>query len=394
MASSSSQSIFTYVEEASPGVTPATAGKTYRTTGGTLTQTVEFTEDNELRADRGRSDSIMTAGSVAGDLQINLSHKTHDDFLEALLAGEYSPVAVGGVKTVTDAVFNATAHTITSAGTELPVLAPGQWFSIAGSANNNGLYKASSATHTTATVTVDPVVKDVVDETSVSVTLSSSRLKQANEDPRSFTIEREMTDVSRVFTWKGCYVSTMNLSYAIGSQVNGSFGFLAATPEVIGTAVTITTPGDPTTTSNFNSVTGTYILVDGTSLGDSCIESFTLDVNANLRERRCIGAGLSASSIGQDQFTITGTSNMFFGSAASATLYGKKLTDTVITFSIAVTDQDGNAFVITFPRAKITEATVDGGSMGSDVMMSFNFSASTDPTTDTMLIIDRVGSVA
>lgn len=393
MASSSSQSIFTYVEEEIPGTTPAAAGQTYRVTGGTLNQTVEFSEDTDLRADRGRSDALLTSGSVSGTLNINLSHKTHDDFLEALLAGEFSGPA-GGVKVSSDTVFTAATHVISSAAGNLPVLAPGQWFSIDGSVSNDGLYKASSATHTVNSITVDAVVKDIVNEASVSATISSSRLKQGNEDQRSFTIEREMTDVSRVFTWKGCYVSSLNLSYAIGSQVNGNFGFMAATPEALGTAATITTPGDATTTSSFNSVTGTYILVDGTSLGDSCIESFSLDVNANLRERRCIGAGLSASSIGQDQFTITGSSNMFFGSAASATLYGKKLLDQVITFSIAVTDQDGNAFVITFPRAKITEATVDGGSMGSDVMMSFNFTASTDSTTETMLIIDRVGSVA
>ena len=393
MASSSSQSIFTYVEETSVGVTPATAGQTYRTTGGTLTQTVEFTEDNELRADRGRSDSIMTAGSVAGDLQINLSHKTHDDFLEALLTGEYVAVAAGGTKAIADAVFTATGDTITSASLALPVIAPGQWFSITGTANNNGLFKASSGTHTTASLAVDTTVKDITDEASVAATISSSRLKQGTETLRSFTIEREMADVSRVFTWKGCYISTMNLSYAIGSQVNGSFGFLAATPEVLGTAATITTPANATATPNFNSVTGTWVLVDGSSLGESCIESLAVDINANLRERRCIGAGLSASSIGQDQFSITGTANMFFGSATSATLYGKKLTDSIITFSIAVTDQDGQAFVITFPRAKITEATVDGGSMGSDVMMSFNFTASTDTTTATMLIIDRVGAV-
>ncbi len=392
MASSSSNTIFRYVEEETPGTTPSTACKTYRVTGGTLSQTVEFTEDNELRADRSKGDSIMTSGSVNGSLSINLSHKTHDDFLQALLANEY----VGSAATVVaDAVFNATAHTIASAGADLPVLAPGQWFSLAGAgtAANRGIFKASSATQTASLITVDTAVKDVVNEAAVSVTVSSSRLKQANDDLISFTIERELSDVTRFFTWAGCYVTSLNLSYSIGQQVNGTFGFLGMTPEETGVATLLGTPGNPTTTSNFNSVTGTYVLVDGSSLADSCIESFTLDINANLRERRCIGSGLAASDIGSDQFTITGSGNMFFGSATSATLYGKKLLDQTITFSVAVTDQDNNAFAVTFPRAKITAADVDGGSMGSDVMLSLTFSASYDTTTETMLIIDRMGPI-
>jgi hypothetical protein len=395
MSASSSNSIFRYVEEDNPGTTPSTNCETYRVTGGTLSQTVEFTEDNELRADRAKGDSIMTSGSVNGSLSINLSHKTHDTFLESVLAGEFTG-PVGGTKAVADAVFDETAHTIASSSAALPVLEPGQWFSIAGTgeAGNRGVFKASSATHTASLITVDTAVKDVVDESSVAVTVSSSRLKQGNEDLRSFTFERELSDVSRFFTWAGVYVSTLNLSYSIGQQVNGSFGFLGMKPEVTGSATLLGTPNSATTTSGFNSVTGTYVLVDGVSLADSCIESFTLDVSGNLREQRCIGAGLAASGISSDQFTITGTSSMFFGSTTSATLYSKKLLDQVITFSIAVTDQDGNALAITFPRAKITSADVDGGSMGSDVMMTFNFSASQDTTTGTMLIIDRMGSVA
>jgi hypothetical protein len=400
MAASSSNSVFRYIEEVTPGVTPATAPTTYRVTGGTLTQSAEFTEDNELRSDRGKGDSVLTSGSVSGSLNVNLSHKTHNTFIEALLASTFTPVAAGGTKSVSDMTFNTATHTIASAGASLPVLEKGQWFSIAGAAaaNNNGIYKASSTTApTTSAIVVDTVVKDVGTTNAVGATcvISSSRIKQGNADLRSFTIERELSDVSRFFKWAGCYVSSMNLSYTIGDKVNGSLGFMGMKEEVLGVATAFgTSPVAATTTPNFNSVTGTYVLVDGASLGDSCIESFTLDVNANLRERRCLGGGLAASDIGSDQFTITGSSNMYFGSATSASLYGKKLQDQVITFSVAVTDQNGNGFAITYPRAKITQADVDGGSMGSDVMMSFNFTAATDPVTNTMIIIDVIGSVA
>jgi hypothetical protein len=222
-------------------------------------------------------------------------------------------------------------------------------------------------------------------------------LKQGNDALRTFTVERELADVSQFFTWKGCYVSALNLSYTIGEKVNGSVSFIGQETETLNTASQFAGIGSEvaaTTTPAFNSVTGTSVLLDGVPLGESCAESFTLDINANLRERRCLGGGLAATSIGFDQFSISGSANIYFGSSASATLYKKKMTDTYITYAMCVTDSEGNGFAISFYRAKITAADVDGGALGSDVMMSLSFNAVTDPTTETMICIDRLGTVA
>lgn len=402
MPASSSNSITRYLEESSVGVTPSGNPKVYRLLSGALNQSIETVENLELRADRGRGDTTLVAGSVAGALNIDWSHKTHDDFLTALLTGTYVLAGTSGVKTISDMTFNTTTHVIASVSNLLPVLEKGQWFRITGAASalNNGIYKASSSVAPTAgSITVDTVIKDVgLTATAASCVISSARVKQGNGVLRSFTVERELPDVTQFFTWKGCHVNSLNLAFADKAVVTGNFGFIAQESEVQddvtgfpdGTASAVAA----TTTTRFNAVTGTYVLIDGTSMAESCVSAFTLDVNANLRERRCLGAGLSATSIGSDQFTITGTSTIYFGTATSALLYQKKLQDSPITFSVCVTDADGNGFAITIPRGKITEATVDAGGLGSDVMMSFNFTASTDATAGTMLIIDRLGSVA
>jgi len=390
------------LEESTPGTPDNGNPQVYRVTSGGLNQSIETIENQELRSDRGRYDTTLVAGSVAGSLNIDWSHKTHDEFLTALLADDYVTVDTNGIKTVADMTFNATTHTIGSTAS-LPLLEKGQWFKIAGAAaaNNNGSYKASSSVApTTSAIVVDTAIKDVGTTNAVgaSCTISSSRVKQSNGTLRTFTIERELSDVTQFFSWAGCYVNSLNLSWADKAALSGSFGFMAKESEVQGTT-TIFPDGTgsavaATTTPRFNSVTGTYVLIDGVTMGDSCVMNFTLDINANMREIRCLGSGLSATAITADQFTVTGSSSIYFGSATAATLYGKKLTDLPITFAICCTDADGNGFAITVPRGKITEATVDAGSQNSDVMMSLNWTASTDATLGTLIAIDRLGSVA
>lgn len=402
MPASSSSNIYRYIEESVAGTTPSGNPQVMRVLSDSINQSIETIENNELRSDRGRSDTTLVAGSVAGAINFDYSHKTFDDFLEALLASTYTLAGTNGVKTIADMAFDTTTHTISSAFNLLPVLEKGQWFKITGAASalNNGIYKASSSVAPTAgSITVDTAIKDVgLTATAASCVISSARLKQGNADLRSFTIEREHSDVTQFFTWKGMYVSSMNLAFADKAAITGNFGFMAKSPEVqsgvtgfpSGTASSVAA----TTTPRFNSVTGTYVLIDGVTMGESCVSNFTCDIMANTREIRCLGSGLSAAAIVADQFTVTGQSNIFFGSSTSATLYGKKLQDLPITFSILVTDPDGNGFAITIPRGKITEASVTGGAVGTDVMMSLNFSASTDPTLATMVIIDRLGTTA
>lgn len=402
MPASSSFSITRYLEESTPGTPNSGNPQIYRVTSGGLNQSIETIENQELRSDRGRYDTTLVAGSVAGSLNIDWSHKTHDDFLTALLADEYVLAGTNGVKTITDMAFDTVAHTITSATNLLPVLEKGQWFKITGAASalNNGIYKASSSVAPTAgSITVDTVVKDVgLTATAASCVISSARVKQSNDTLRTFTIERELSDVTQFFSWPGCYVNSLNLSWADKSALSGSFGFMAKESEVQDTS-TIFPDGTAssvaaTTTPRFNSVTGTYVLIDGVTMGDSCVMSFTLDINANMREIRCLGSGLSATAITADQFTITGSASIYFGTSTAASLYGKKLTDLPISFSICVTDADGNGLAFTIPRGKITEATVDAGGMGSDVMMSLNFTASTDSTLGSLIAVDRLGTTA
>lgn len=402
MPSSSSASITRFLAETTPGTIESGNPQIYRVISGGLTQTTTASEDNEIRADRGRGDSTLTAGEVGGNIEIAYSHKTHTEFLEGLLADDFVEVDTNGIKALTDAVFDSTAHTLASAGTELPVIAPGQFFQISGAntAANDGIYKATSATHTTALITVDTAVRDFTTDTTNTASISSSRLSQGNDTLKSFTLERELSDVTpaQFFTHAGCYVSSLSLNYAVGEKLLGSFGFMGTESEATGTASDfsgLSGEGVAATTTGFmNSVTNTSFLLDGVDMGESCLESLTINIDASIRGRRCVGSGLAFSSVGTDPFNITFSGSIYFGTTASAALYQKLLLDTTLTLAVALQDASGNGIAITLPRVKLSEATVSSGGVGSDCMLSLTGVCSTDTVSDSLMHLDVLGSTA
>ncbi|WHI46598.1 phage tail tube protein [Microbulbifer sp. VAAF005] len=85
-----SQHSMAYVAESTYGVTPATPTfKAIRNKGTTLALTKEGSADEELRDDRQITDYRHMNRSVGGDITINLSYGSFDDFLEAAAMGTW-----------------------------------------------------------------------------------------------------------------------------------------------------------------------------------------------------------------------------------------------------------------------------------------------------------------
>lgn len=88
-----------YVHETVYGTTPATPRfKTLRTTGDSLKGTIETQTSNELIKGRVDSAPVMGRVSGAGSVPVEMSFRSFDDFLEALMFSEwedYPSVGVG-----------------------------------------------------------------------------------------------------------------------------------------------------------------------------------------------------------------------------------------------------------------------------------------------------------
>lgn len=80
-----------YVAETVFGTTPATpALKEIRYTGEGLNYNISNVVSNEIRDDRMKSDLVQVSADASGDVNLEWSYGTFDDFLEACLAGTWT----------------------------------------------------------------------------------------------------------------------------------------------------------------------------------------------------------------------------------------------------------------------------------------------------------------
>jgi len=400
MPASASAAQIRYLEETVRGTTPTGNPTELRVTGESLNQSIESAASQELRDDRMTPDSILTGGQVGGALNFEMSFETYDPFLEALLAGTFTTIGTDSTAEISDATLSSVDNSINSVAGDIPhtLISKGQWVRIASArtAANVGIYRASTSTAATANKLIfETAVKTVTtDATAHMTTISSSRLKNGVADLRTFSIEKEFTDVDQHFMYTSCGVESASFDFSTGSMLTGSLNFLGQTserdtdtmfPSGLGSVVAATT------SPVMNSVQGTTVLLDGASLGESCAESFSLNIGTGLRGIRCLGSGLGFSDLIQGTFEITANLNIFFGADSSASVYDKMLLNQSLSFSIAVSDANGKGYAFNIDRAKLTSSEIVAGGINTDVIMNLGLTATIDTVSNAMISIDRFG---
>lgn len=221
-----------YVEEVSYGKTPPSpALKAFRRASMSLSSTTEMYSSNEINATRQTSDSRHGVKRANGDVNIDLSPKSHADFYEALLGGYWQTPTAVPIATV-----NLTA-TLTAAG--LVEVAASSFDFIAA-----GLYVGSPVTFTGAHADVNGKKFTVVGHAANKIvlmppagfTLAGSpqalsagtfHMKGARLGMgtvmRSFTMERAHADIGRFQVFNGMHVSAFSAELPPTGVATGAF---------------------------------------------------------------------------------------------------------------------------------------------------------------------------
>lgn len=98
-----------YVEETTFGTTPASALKNLRATGFRLKRNTQGAVSQEIRSDRQIPDWVRTGIDVGGEIPFELVYGNLDDFLEGVLATDWSTdTGFAGVQSGTDLLQNGT----------------------------------------------------------------------------------------------------------------------------------------------------------------------------------------------------------------------------------------------------------------------------------------------
>lgn len=396
---STSRAQVRYILESVFGVTPTTGNpRNIRFTGESFDFALSKEVSKEIRADRQLSGAVTTDATSSGDLNIHMQYAEYDPMLEALLMSTYAAHGTAGVGTSFSAAYSATTITASVAPTgtsDFTTLQPGQWFRVShpSNANDGKVFRVSlTVAPTTTVITLDASTPATVVAATAGAALQSSRLTNGIIE-RSFTVEKNFSDVSQFFAYRGQYVSKAALKFASGSLLEGSFSFMGK--DAVCTTVT-SLPGTVIASQTYNiqnAVTGVGQLWEGNApLTSTFIKSLDLSFDNNLRNQGAIGT-LGPVGIGIGDFSSTGTFQAYFVNNA---LFNKFRNDVYTSLCVSCQDAAGNGYVFTFPRIMLMSCKITASGKNGDVMADFAFSSFADDTNANAALrrstfIDRVG---
>lgn len=398
---STSAAQLAFVEESTYGVTPNSAGKYLRMTGESLVYDLKRDTSKEINSARQVSSSTLTSASLSGGINLEFTYHEYDPFLEALLCSTFSTAfdADGYKASVTLTSCTASTRTIVGPAGTFAGLAVGDWFSMRGAGigsgslpatDNSGFYLISTYTDAT-TVVVSAATPLLEDDAGVSYAISSAKLAPGTAALRSFSIEKQFTDVSQFFMYRGLIPSKLDLSFDTGNFVTGSLSFIGADSVRAGTTG-ITTPAVSQSFGLMSSVAGIgHILVDGsTALLGTFVKSMRVSIDGVLRGVSAIGA-LGNVAVTKGTFAIGGSLEVYM---TDGDVYDKAISDAYVSIAFPVYDDAKNGYVFVFSHCKLSVPKVMAGSKDSEVMLSVDFTAEAPGTNDKAVTIYRCGSAA
>lgn len=392
---SSNRAQVRYILESNFGVTPNTGnGTNLRVTGESLDFAIQTQTSQEIRADRQTTDVVQVSASASGGVNFEFSYAEYDPLIEAALQGTWSHYGTNGLGTAASVTIDSDAGTLTwgvapTGVNALTTLEVGQWVKvIAPSDAADGAYlKIGSRTSTVITADAETPIPGMGSRSNVAnVQIRSSRVKNGTTQ-RSFSIEKELSDIGQFLLYRGMTASKMSMSFQSGNIVGGSFEFMGK-DAVRGDATAL--PGVPVASQTYdvaNAVSGVgNIMEDGVALSDTFIKSLSIDVDNGLRAQDAIGT-LGAIGIGAGTLAASGNIEVYF---ADGTMYDKFRNNLATSLSWFVRDGAGNGYVMTLPKVKFSGGKINAGGLNQDVMLSMQWQGLMDAASGKTIIIDRL----
>lgn len=204
---------------------------------------------------------------------------------------------------------------------------------------------------------------------------------------QSFSIEKDFDDVGRYFSFSGMRVGQMNLNVSYGEIMTASFSFMgnnadASDTSKVGTGDILAAP----TTDVLNATTDLSTVTINGSPTNVCIQSLSLSLDNTLRNRVCIG-NVFPVNIAYGTANVSGSIELYFSANAFA-IYQNVLSNADVSFSFAVEDEDYR-YTFNIPRAKLVGSAPVSTGIDTDIVLSFDFTALLDPTSESSLVITK-----
>ena len=369
-----------YVAESVWGTTPSTPTmQNLNLTSESFKSNINTVTSETLRSDRNVSDITTVGGGASGDMGFELRYGDLDDFIEAALGGTWTEVrASANVATIT-----VSANVIQCDSSIMNSVVVDQMLRIstASTTANNGDYLVTAVSTTGGTARIY-----VNNASSGSAAAFTSEIFDANNGlvqgkilrngttNRSFTIEKEFSDVSSFAQYAGMRVGGMTLNFESQAILTGSFNFTGK-----GQSISSATIASAVTAAGSNDVmnaSGNVVRVwEGSdAITGVAFQSLSIELTNNPREQAKIGSS-DLAGVGLGRCEITGSLSAYFENNALITKFQNN-TQTSLRFQVQ--DGDGNSYVFSVPNAKYTDFTVAAGGPNNDIVQDGSWGAILD----------------
>jgi len=370
-----------YVAETVWNTTPATPTLlNLRFTSESLNYNADFIVSEEIRADRMVPDTVQVSASAGGDINGELSYATYDDWIEAAMFSTWITAAIaegpntdvtltktGGSPNTWDLVSAATADWTSMGAVE------GQIVRVTGFTTAGTFYARITTAPTTLTLDIAPFQDVATEASGDSITVTPLDFVRNGVLNRSFTVQKEFTDLTAPEFWNftGGRVGNFGLELATGSILNTTFSILAADANMTETqfAGSSVTPANTNTVMNAVDNVATITFDGDAGANQFFFNALSIDLDNALRGQEAIGT-LGFVGVEPSRISQTGSIELYF---ESSELFDRFRAATAFSLDFRVADSSGNEYIVSVPRAKYTSMDITAGGLDQDIFASAEF---------------------
>lgn len=357
----------------------------------------ETYESAEIRTDYQVADMRHGVRSAEGSLNGELSPNTYSDFMQSVLARNFTAgVSVTGLS-LTIAESGAYYTLTRAAGSWLTdgVLV-GNIIRLSGAglnaANTSNNLLVLSVTALALTVRVLSRVTLVAEGPIASVTAAVAGKQTfaplTGHTDDSYTIEEWYSDIAQSEVYTGMKVGSMAVQLPATGLVTCDFSFMGKNLEQKGQVQYFTSPTASGTDGIFASVSGSLV-VNGVPV--ALITSLDFTVERSLEAANAVGSDF-ATDVFTGRIRVNGNFSTYFQDGTFRDYFDSEAKISLVVALTTGSDKNSDAMSFVFPTVKLGSATKDDGEMGIVQQHSFvallNSATGSGLVPSTMLIQD------
>jgi len=404
----SNRTQLSFAKEDAWGLFPTTAGTPQvdlRMTGESFGFNIANITSAEIRSDRQITDLIQTGADVSGGFNFELSYDDNgfaELFKGALYANAWS-TAISSHKHSLEMDPGATYGYIwTLAYDTFTSFVTGQWIKISGfsttgaTAADNGCYFIVA--QRTTGLDVLPNIPVATTSTNNNVITVQGCYVRNGTTESSYSFERYHADVTQYFDFKGNVPNTLTLTAAANAVITGSIDFVGKAATRAAAPGSAETHTEAAETDVMTGITNVGRIMEGYPSGTAGSNSFaTIDSSLVIQQisfsltnnvRGLSGINyLGFLDIGVGNLNVTGTLNAYF---KDGSFYDKYIASTATGLAFELKDGDGNTYIFTFPKIKISSEPINAGGQNLDIMDNISWQAIRHPDYAYTIQIDKM----